>query len=352
MPFCRGAKRPTSKWSCETRLTREARSAAAFSCPGWRSKRRGCRRRGVADNVRLSDLGPLPPLPSPALPDAISRAYPTGRRHGKKRKRPGVNDLLTFETGCCGRTILSRRNTPATKASAPEAGNFQGRRSLEESEASSIATLSWTSLICQAGKSFSQRESFCAGPGGDHERRLRRSRSQDPPAPARPAAGPRAGEKPAVHRRKVALGVWFLRKHGPYGARIFSACREVLARLLGLKDSAVGARSLRCSQIGAPQVPTPRNGHERKWRSVEYAALPVRDRSRFCAFLLGSPNRPGRGEEARGKFFPSCFWPLSPGPHLGSRSPGVPPAIKGGAQKGRHGLTGGATAASIAEAVP
>src|SRR4051812_4568445 len=34
--------------------------AAGASGPGRRPKRRGCRRRGVADNVGLSDLGPLP----------------------------------------------------------------------------------------------------------------------------------------------------------------------------------------------------------------------------------------------------------------------------------------------------
>lgn len=72
--------------------------------------------------------------------------------------------------------------------------------------------------------------------------------------------------------RTVALGVWFLRKHGPYGARIFSACREVLAKLLGFKPSAVRNSILALLEIGLLKFLPRANGHERKWRSPEYAA--------------------------------------------------------------------------------
>src|SRR5829696_9454450 len=50
--------------------------------------------------------------------------------------------------------------------------------------------------------------------------------------------------------RTVALGVWFLRKHGPYGERIFSACRMVLAKLLGLKDCAIRTSIAALVEIG------------------------------------------------------------------------------------------------------
>src|SRR4051812_13963605 len=78
------------------------------------------------------------------------------------------------------------------------------------------------------------------------------------------------GKSPRFIERTVALGVWFLRKHGPYGPRIFSACREVLAKLLGLKDSAIRRSIAALQGIGVLKF-LPR-ARARKWRSVEYAA--------------------------------------------------------------------------------
>ncbi len=73
--------------------------------------------------------------------------------------------------------------------------------------------------------------------------------------------------------RTVRLGVWFLRKHGPYGERIFSACRMVLARILKLKDCAVRTSIAALQEIGLLHHLPRANGHERKWRSPEYAAF-------------------------------------------------------------------------------
>src|SRR5829696_5237583 len=79
------------------------------------------------------------------------------------------------------------------------------------------------------------------------------------------------GKSPRFIERTVALGVWFLRKHGP-GARIFSACRMALAKLLGLKDSAIRRSIAALQQLGLLKHLPRANGHERKWRSVEFAA--------------------------------------------------------------------------------
>src|SRR4051812_14960862 len=55
---------------------------------------------------------------------------------------------------------------------------------------------------------------------------------------ARPQAHGR-GKSAEFITKAAAVGVWILRKHGPYGARIFSACREVLKKLFGFTCRAI-----------------------------------------------------------------------------------------------------------------
>src|SRR5215203_3975988 len=81
------------------------------------------------------------------------------------------------------------------------------------------------------------------------------------------------GKSPQFIDRTVALGVWFLRKHGPYGARIFSACRMVLAKLLRLKDCAIRTSLKALQEIGLLHHLPRANGHDRKFKSPEYAAF-------------------------------------------------------------------------------
>jgi hypothetical protein len=92
--------------------------------------------------------------------------------------------------------------------------------------------------------------------------------------------------------RTVALGVLFLRKHGPYG-NIFSACYEALARLLGFKTTAVRNSIKALLEIGLLKFLPRANGHERKWRSVEFAAFQYQLGPEFATFFLPSPNAMG-----------------------------------------------------------
>jgi putative component of toxin-antitoxin plasmid stabilization module len=78
------------------------------------------------------------------------------------------------------------------------------------------------------------------------------------------------GKSPEFIDKAVRVGIWLLRKHhGPYG-RIFSACREVFRRAFGCCCRAV-IDALR--QVGLLQFLPRANGHERKFRSPEYAAF-------------------------------------------------------------------------------
>lgn len=89
---------------------------------------------------------------------------------------------------------------------------------------------------------------------------------------ARPGARGQGKSRQFIDRT-VALGVWFLRKHGPYGARIFAACRMALAKLLGLKDCAIRTSIKALEEIGLLRHLPRANGHQRKYRSPEYAAF-------------------------------------------------------------------------------
>src|SRR5215204_2899556 len=91
--------------------------------------------------------------------------------------------------------------------------------------------------------------------------------------------------------RTVALGVWFLRKHGPYGARIFSACRMVLAKLLRLKDCAIRTSLKALQEIGLLHHLPRANGHDRKFKSPEYAAFQFELGTDFALVLFFSRAR-------------------------------------------------------------
>lgn len=88
--------------------------------------------------------------------------------------------------------------------------------------------------------------------------------------------------------RTAALGVWFLRKHGPYGERIFSACRMVLAKLLKLGESAVRRSIAALQEIGLLQFLPRADGRTRKWRSVEYAAYQFQLGLDFANFFVAA----------------------------------------------------------------
>lgn len=86
---------------------------------------------------------------------------------------------------------------------------------------------------------------------------------------ARPQARGR-GKSAAFIELGTKVGLWFLRRHGPHGARIFSACFEVLKRYFGVSCRAV----LKALQdIGLLKHLPRANGHERKWQSPEFAAF-------------------------------------------------------------------------------
>src|SRR5215204_1762962 len=74
--------------------------------------------------------------------------------------------------------------------------------------------------------------------------------------------------------RTVALGLWFLRKHGPYGARIFTADRMALAKKVftTIKEHLLRTSIAALIEIGVLRHLPRAQGHERKWRSPEYAA--------------------------------------------------------------------------------
>lgn len=86
---------------------------------------------------------------------------------------------------------------------------------------------------------------------------------------ARPQARGR-GKSAAFIANTAAVAVWIARKHGPYGARIFTACREVLRKIFKF-DCRAAIKAL--EQIGFLKFLPRANGHERKFRSPEYAAF-------------------------------------------------------------------------------
>ena len=115
---------------------------------------------------------------------------------------------------------------------------------------------------------------------------------------ARPQARGR-GKSADFIEKAVRIGIWILRKHGPYGARIFSACREVLKKLFGFTCRAIVDA---LEQIGLLRFLPRANGHERKFRSPEYAAFQFEIGLDFAllfpAALSVPANRPDKGQEA------------------------------------------------------
>jgi hypothetical protein len=80
------------------------------------------------------------------------------------------------------------------------------------------------------------------------------------------------GRSPAFVERCVEAAVWIARKHGPYG-RIFAACRMALSRLWGWRDCQVRTVVAMLQSIGFLSHLPRANGHDRKFRSPEYAAF-------------------------------------------------------------------------------
>lgn len=81
------------------------------------------------------------------------------------------------------------------------------------------------------------------------------------------------GRSPAFVERCVEAAVWIARKHGPYCGRIFAACRMALSRLWGWRDCQVRTVVAMLQAIGFLSHLPRANGHERKFRSPEYAAF-------------------------------------------------------------------------------
>src|SRR3954465_5705050 len=102
---------------------------------------------------------------------------------------------------------------------------------------------------------------------------------------ARPQARGR-GTNPEFVDKAVAAGGGLLRRQGPYGPRIFSACREVLRRVFG-RCCRAAREKLR--QIGLLKFLPRANGHERKWRSVEFAAFQFEVGAAFAQFFPPAP---------------------------------------------------------------
>src|SRR3954466_16326003 len=102
---------------------------------------------------------------------------------------------------------------------------------LKESEAKSpIAKLSRDRYSVKRGNHFSEQRAFAPVPEGtmkdvyaEAEAKIRQILIARPQARGR-------GKSPAFIDKAARIGIWILRKHGPYGARIFSACREVLKK--------------------------------------------------------------------------------------------------------------------------
>jgi hypothetical protein len=101
---------------------------------------------------------------------------------------------------------------------------------------------------------------------------------------SRPQARGR-GKSPTFIDKAARIGIWILRKHGPYGARIFSACREVLKKFFAASCRAA-IEALR--QIGLLRFLPRANGHERKYRSPEYAAFQFEIGPDFALFFLAA----------------------------------------------------------------
>ena len=105
---------------------------------------------------------------------------------------------------------------------------------------------------------------------------------------ARPQARGR-GKSAAFIELGTKVGLWFLRRHGPHGARIFSACFEVLKRYFGVSCRAV----LKALQdIGLLKHLKRANGHERKWQSPEYAAYQYELGTEFALLFPAAKPQP------------------------------------------------------------
>jgi|SRR5215203_777352 len=89
---------------------------------------------------------------------------------------------------------------------------------------------------------------------------------------ARPQARGR-GKSPEFIDKAIAVGIWILRRHGPYGPRIFSACRAVLRKVFGRCCRAVIEVLLQVGLLKHLARAKTRALEPRKWRSPEYAAF-------------------------------------------------------------------------------
>lgn len=109
---------------------------------------------------------------------------------------------------------------------------------------------------------------------------------------ARPQARGR-GKSAAFIDRGGRLGEWFLRKHGPYGPRIFSGCREVLRKLLGFCCRALLKAF---EQIGLIRLIGEKR---RKHRSPEYAAFQFELGPEFALLFSAAPSETRQIGESR-----------------------------------------------------